>query len=164
MLISLIAFLAGKLLVERKSTSVLLEQELHYLSEENLAFQLLFLLAFTVWNVSVFGVVLVCIFAHSDWIRRDTENISIFSPKTGKCRPEKSRIRSVFTHCLLRQILYSLNLGSLTSVVLGVPCEHFCLTFSTLTSYTAYFLTWFAQILYVHLDEKFLYCVENGLL
>ena len=48
MLISLIAFLAGKPLVERKSTSVLLEQELHYLSEENLAFQLLFLLAFTV--------------------------------------------------------------------------------------------------------------------
>ena len=29
--------------------------------------------SFTAWEVSVFGVILVRIFPHSDWIRRDTE-------------------------------------------------------------------------------------------
>ena len=28
---------------------------------------------FTAWKVSVFGVILVRIFSHLDWIRRDTE-------------------------------------------------------------------------------------------
>ena len=30
-------------------------------------------ISFTVWEVSVFGVILVRIFPHSDWIRRDME-------------------------------------------------------------------------------------------
>ena len=37
----------------------------------------------TAWKVSVFGVILVRIFPHSDWIRRDTEYFSIQS-KWGK--------------------------------------------------------------------------------
>ena len=32
---------------------------------------------------------LVCIFLHSDWIRRDTEYLSVFSPNAGKYGPEK---------------------------------------------------------------------------
>ena len=47
----------------------------------------------TAWEVSVFGVLLVCIFPHSDWIRRDNQYISPYSvrmrknpdPKNAKC-------------------------------------------------------------------------------
>ena len=52
----------------------------------------------TAWKVSVFGVFLVCIFPHSDWIRRDVF-WSVFSPNAGKYGPEKLRIRTLFTHC-----------------------------------------------------------------
>ena len=52
---------------------------------------------FTAWKRSVFGVVLVCIFLHSNWIRRDTEYLSIFSPNAGKYGPEKFRIWALFT-------------------------------------------------------------------
>ena len=38
----------------------------------------------TVWKVSVFGVFLVRIFPYSDWMRRDSEYLSVFSPNTGK--------------------------------------------------------------------------------
>ena len=41
----------------------------------------------TAWKVFVFVVVLVYIFQHSDWIRRDTEYLSIFSQNVGKCGP-----------------------------------------------------------------------------
>ena len=40
------------------------------------------------WKMFVFGVILARIFLHSDWIRRDTEYFSVFSPNAGKCRPE----------------------------------------------------------------------------
>ena len=43
---------------------------------------------YTVWKLSVFRVILVCIFQHSDWIRRDTEYLSTVSPNAGKCGPE----------------------------------------------------------------------------
>ena len=33
----------------------------------------------TTWKVSVFGVFLVSIFPHLDWIRRDTEYLTVFS-------------------------------------------------------------------------------------
>ena len=49
----------------------------------------------TGWKVSVFGVFLVHIFPHSDWIRR------IFSPNAGKYGPEKLRIRTLFTQCIV---------------------------------------------------------------
>ena len=38
----------------------------------------------TAWKVSVFGVILVRIFPHSVWIRRDTEYLSGFNPNAGK--------------------------------------------------------------------------------
>ena len=43
---------------------------------------------------------LVGIFPHSDWIRRDTENLSVFSSNVEKYRPEKTRIWTPFTHCI----------------------------------------------------------------
>ena len=48
-------------------------------------------LSLTAWKVSVFGVFLVSIFLHSEWIRRDTE------------WPEKLRTWTLFTQCLPKQ-------------------------------------------------------------
>ena len=45
---------------------------------------------------------LVLIIPHSDSIRRDTEYHSVFNPNTGKYTPEKLRIRTLFTKCLLQ--------------------------------------------------------------
>ena len=47
--------------------------------------------------MSVFGVILVRIFLHSDRIRWDTPYLSVFSPNTGKCRPEQLQIPTLFT-------------------------------------------------------------------
>ena len=40
----------------------------------------------TTWKVSLFRVILVRIFPHLNWIRRDTEYFSVFSPNAGKIR------------------------------------------------------------------------------
>ena len=53
----------------------------------------------TAWKVSVYGVILVCIFSHSDWIRRDTSYFSVFSSNAGKYGQEKLRILALFTQC-----------------------------------------------------------------
>ena len=42
----------------------------------------------TAWNGSVFRIILVRIFPHSNWKLRDTEYLSVFSPYAGKCGPE----------------------------------------------------------------------------
>ena len=39
---------------------------------------------------------LVCIFLHSDWIRRDTPYLSLFSPNAGKYGPEKNPYLDTF--------------------------------------------------------------------
>ena len=55
---------------------------------------------------SFFGLCL----PHSDWIRRDTEYLYVFSPNAGKCRPEKLRIRTLFTPCLIfRKLGYDIK-------------------------------------------------------
>ena len=51
------------------------------------------------WKVSVFGVFLVRNFLHSDWIRRGTVYLSVFSLNARKYGPEKLRIRALFTKC-----------------------------------------------------------------
>ena len=56
--------------------------------------------SFTAWKVSVFGIFLVRIFSHSDWMWRDTEYLSVFSPNPRKKGLEKLRIRTLFTQCL----------------------------------------------------------------
>ena len=43
---------------------------------------------FSAWKVSVFRVILVRVFPHSDWIRRNTEHLSVFSPNAGNYGPE----------------------------------------------------------------------------
>ena len=53
------------------------------------------------WNVSVFAVILVRIFPQSDWIRRDTLYLSVFSPNAGKYGPESLRIGTLFTQWLI---------------------------------------------------------------
>ena len=52
--------------------------------------------------MSVFGVFLVLIFPHPDWIRRDTPYLSVFNLNAGKYGPEKLRIRTLFTHYFFR--------------------------------------------------------------
>ena len=42
----------------------------------------------TAWKMFVFGVILVRIFPHSDWISRETPYVSVFSPNAGKYEPE----------------------------------------------------------------------------
>ena len=56
-----------------------------------------FLSSNTAWKVSVFGVFLVRVSLHLDWIRRDTQYISVFSPNAGKYGPEKLRIRNLIS-------------------------------------------------------------------
>ena len=50
---------------------------------------------FIVWKVSIFRVFLVRIFPHSDWTRRDTEYLSVFSPNAGNYGPKKLQIRTL---------------------------------------------------------------------
>ena len=54
--------------------------------------------------MSVFRVILVRIFSHSDWIWRDTPILWLFSPNAGKCRPEYLGKRTLFTRCVLTDV------------------------------------------------------------
>ena len=47
--------------------------------------------------MSVFGVIMVRIFPHSYWIRRDIAYLSVFGQNAGKYGPEKLPIRTYFT-------------------------------------------------------------------
>ena len=47
----------------------------------------------TAWRVSIFGVILVRIFPHLDWIRRDTPYFSVFSPNAGNAGQNNSEYR-----------------------------------------------------------------------
>ena len=51
---------------------------------------------FTAWNMSKYGVFLVRILPHSDWIQRDTKYLSIFSPNAGKHGLEKTTYLDTF--------------------------------------------------------------------
>ena len=46
--------------------------------------------------MSIFGVTLVRVFPHSDWIRRDTSYLSVFSANAGKYGPEKTPYSETF--------------------------------------------------------------------
>ena len=45
---------------------------------------------FTTWKVSLFGFFLVPIFLHSDWIRRDTKYLFVFSPNAERMDQKNS--------------------------------------------------------------------------
>ena len=49
-----------------------------------------------VWKVSKYGVLLLRIFPYSEWIRRFTEQISVFSPIRGNMDQKKLRILTLF--------------------------------------------------------------------
>ena len=53
------------------------------------------------WKVSVFGLFLVRIFLHTDWIRRDTPYLSVLSPNAGKYAPEKTPYLDTFHAVIL---------------------------------------------------------------
>ena len=51
---------------------------------------------YCVKSVQIRSFFLVGIFQHSDWIRRDTEYLSVFTPNTGKYGPEKTPYLDTF--------------------------------------------------------------------
>ena len=51
----------------------------------------------TTWKVTVFRVILVRIFPHSDWIRRHARYPSVVSPNAKKYGPELLQVRIPFT-------------------------------------------------------------------
>ena len=80
--------------------------------------------------MSVLGVILVRIFPHSDWIRRDTEHPSVFSLNAGNYGPEQLRIRTLFTRLLFHQwlewgkskeIIRSRKLSTNTEMIYPLP-------------------------------------------
>ena len=56
-------------------------------------------------KVSVFGVFLVRICPYLDWVRQNMENHSVFYLNERKYRPEKLRIRTLFTQWLLSKLI-----------------------------------------------------------
>ena len=44
---------------------------------------------------------------HSDWIRRDTEYLSVFSPNAGKCGKNADQITPKFSHVTLQALMGS---------------------------------------------------------
>ena len=72
----------------------------HFILEWETASQIRMCMYITAWKVSVFGVFLVSIFPHSDWIWRDTPYLSVFSPNAERYWPKKRQIRTLFTQCI----------------------------------------------------------------
>ena len=66
---------------------------------------------YTMWKVSVFGVILVHIFPHSDWIRRDTVHLSPISPYSVRMRENKDQNNSEYG-----QFLHSDRKADLSSI------------------------------------------------
>ena len=62
----------------------------------------------TAWKVSKYGVFLVRIFPHSDWIRRDT-SYSVLSPNAGKYGPEKTPYFDTFHTVVITIVVFIAN-------------------------------------------------------
>ena len=60
----------------------------------------------TAWKVSVFGVILVHIFSHWDWIRRDTDAECRYSVQTRKMRTRITPNTDTFYAVRVWQIIY----------------------------------------------------------
>ena len=58
---------------------------------------------YAAWKVSVFGVILACIFPHPDWIRKDTPYLSVFSLNAGKWDQNNSEYRHFLRSVTLSQ-------------------------------------------------------------
>ena len=55
---------------------------------------------------------LVCIFPHPDWIRRDTEYLSVFSPNVGKYEPKKTPYLDTFHAVVVPMKHYKEQMGN----------------------------------------------------
>ena len=66
----------------------------------------------------IFGVILVSIFPHSDWIRRGANYLIVFSSNAGKCEPEYLRMRTLFTQCFSFFNAWDYNIRII------IPCLH----------------------------------------
>ena len=71
---------------------------------------------FTVWKCPNTEFSLVRIFPHSNWIRRDTEYFSVFSPNAGKYGPEKTQYLDTF-HAV---VVFIANLAILALQINGL--------------------------------------------
>ena len=97
----------------------------------------------TASKVSVFGVFLVRISPHLDWIRRDALYLSVFSPNGGKYGPEKLRIRTLFTQSRLSKFerkifVYSKRLTSFLTLSCQISVENRCLCLFSTVSWTTF--------------------------
>ena len=52
---------------------------------------------FLIGLILIYLILLLNISPYLDWIRRDTEYLSVVSPNARKCRPEKLQIQTLFT-------------------------------------------------------------------
>ena len=69
----------------------------------------------TAWKVSKYSVFSGPYFPHSDWIRRDTPYLSVFSPNAGNTDQKKLCIWTLFTQWLpVRRLANSYSTESLT--------------------------------------------------
>ena len=77
-------------------------------------------LFYTTWKVFVFGVFLVRIFPHLDWIRRDTPYLSVFSPNAGKYRHFS---RSVTNHQKRKLVDFLKKYSCIIYVKISLECK-----------------------------------------
>ena len=121
--------------------------------------------------MSVFGVTLVHIFRHLDWVQRDTGYLSVFSPNAGKCGPEKLLIRTFFTQ-ILAAICFcygrSLKWNNWTELSFEMNRKHLCPSLPDvgliLSNYQLYRIG--ASVWYLHqliADLSFPLCIINNM-
>ena len=71
--------------------------------------------------MSVFGVILVRIFLHSDLIRSDIPYLSVFSPNARKCEPEKLQKGTFLRNDCLRILFLTLSVFKRINLLLFPP-------------------------------------------
>ena len=64
--------------------------------------------AATAWKCPNIEFSLIRIFSHSDWIRRDTEYLSLFSLNARKCGPEKTPYLDTFHAVCIYNMIFNL--------------------------------------------------------
>ena len=110
----------------------------------------------TAWKVVVFGIFLVHIFPHLDWIRKDTEYLSVINPNAGKYGPEKLRVRTLFTPWVFQIGHLTIWFKSYTSLKLSKYQNEEHATFSLWISHWNVDL-WYNHLLPLFLLHVFLY-------
>ena len=114
----------------------------------------------------IFGIFLVRIFPHLDWIRRDTEYPSVISTNAGKWVPEKLWIRAPFTHCrrlhfFMRTSIISQRLNTLIFWRFSVSKSSYFVLWNTLSEKCPY--SEFFWAVYSHIQPEYgeVWCSSN---